>query len=400
MPKTPSLPYIHDRNGYVWFRRRIPLRHHEQMGLHEWKRSLGRGVLTNPRICLEARVLTDATDEAIELLNRGQSVSRSLLDDALLTLYPERTQKRISTWSEAVSIYLSHHRLTGLKKPEAAAIEQFQLFLPDKPMFETKRSDVRDWVQWLQNKRGQSAATIRRRLTSLKAIFNVTRQVAELQLDNPFEGVAVIDKGEGGDREPFLPAHLRDIEVRLAYRRLTGPTEMILMLLRSTGARPLEIGGLDAGDVSSADGVTVLKIRPNQHRGLKTRSSARLLPLPDDLGASLTAYLAGRTQGAIFPTSCHETGALSARLNKALRAAGVPKSRAYTAYSFRHTFEDALRLSDSAFEVQQALLGHAPKSMTDRYGSKRVPMAKLKQAVEDAAAIVRQWSTSGTGGTC
>ena len=80
-----------------------------------------------------------------------------------------------------------------------------------------------------------------------------------------------------------------------------------------------------------------------------------------------------------------------------MRAAGVPKSRAYTAYSFRHTFEDALRLSDSAFEVQQALLGHAPKSMTDRYGSKRVPMAKLKQAVEDAAAIIRQWSASGTG---
>ena len=147
MPKTPYLPYIHDRNGYVWFRRRIPTRHHEQMGLHEWKRSLGRGALSNPRICLEARVLTDATDEALALLNRGQSVSRSLLDDALLTLYPERAQTRISTWSEAVSIYLSHHRLTELKKPEAAAIEQFQLFLPDRPMFETKRSDVRDWVQ-------------------------------------------------------------------------------------------------------------------------------------------------------------------------------------------------------------------------------------------------------------
>lgn len=392
MTKLAEVPYIHTRNGHIWFRRRVPERHRACIGLQEWKRSLGRSSLSNPRIRLEARVLTDATDEALAQLERGLEVSRSCLEDALNALYPSRCQTRVQTWEEVAALYIHHRGLKDLRKPEATALDQLCAFHSGKRPFDLKRADVRDWINWLQTQRGQSTATVRRRLTSLKAMFNVVLEVTEATSVNPFESITLTTDVSGTDREPFQAEHLIAIENWLASRTRHGPTETILTLLRATGARPLEIGGLDVGDLSDVDGQIVLRIRPNAHRSLKTRSSTRFLPLPRSAGETLRRYIGGRTCGPVFPSSCHETGSLSARLNKALRAAGVPKSRAFTAYSFRHTFEDALRLGDSPFEVQQALLGHAPKSMTDRYGSKRVSMARLTDASDKADAIITAWS--------
>ena len=165
-------------------------------------------------------------------------------------------------------------------------------------------------------------------------------------------------------------------------------TGRIIRVIRLTGARSLEIGGLDVSDIHLDGDIPTVSIRPNANRGLKTRSSQRVLLL---VGDALTAARELRAQcdaGPLFPENCHATGKLSARLNKALRAAGVPASREYAAYSFRHMMEEALRLTDAPFDVQQAVLGHAPRTMTDRYGAKRVALGRIQTSLKIASHCI------------
>lgn len=139
----------------------------------------------------------------------------------------------------------------------------------------------------------------------------------------------------------------------------------------------------------------LIQIRANEHRGLKTAGSHRSIPLLGDALSAARELQRGRIAGALFPKACHETGTLSARLNKALRSAGIPKGSGLSAYSFRHTLQEGLRLTDAPFDVQQAILGHAPLSMTDRYGSRRVSLVRVTAAIEKAHGWLMRPSQPG-----
>ena len=78
--------------------------------------------------------------------------------------------------------------------------------------------------------------------------------------------------------------------------------------MRLTGARPLEIGGLDAADLNLTSEMPTIHIRPNAHRGLKTRSSQRILPLVGDALVTAQELKACDPVGPLFPANCHQTG--------------------------------------------------------------------------------------------
>jgi integrase len=75
---------------------------------------------------------------------------------------------------------------------------------------------------------------------------------------------------------------------------------------------------------------------------------------------------------------------ISAKLNKAIRKAGVPESPRLTAYSFRHTMKEALRSAGVPDHVQRRLLGHAGQGVADRYGSRHARLAEAKSAIAEA----------------
>ncbi|BDW98412.1 tyrosine-type recombinase/integrase [Maricaulis maris] len=388
MAKPTQIPFLTERNGTLIFRRRVPLRFRDCAGLYEWKKALGRESERSPRIRLELRLLTEATDEALSKLERGLPVRPDLLDEALKALYPAQAQSAIQTLDHAVAAYLSVRGLPELRKAEAVAVEQFCALFPKRRVFDITRSDVRRWVDHLRTTRRQTGPTIRRRLGSMRAIFAVAAEETNYNSVNPFRSVRIPDGADGGVRLPFERAHLAAIDAWLKGQAGQRATGRIIRLMRLTGARPLEIGGLDASDLNLDGDVPTIYIRPNSSRGLKTRNSQRILPLVGDALVAAQELKAAGSIGPLFPASCHQTGALSARLNKALRSAGVPACREYTAYSFRHTMEETLRFTDAPFEVQQAVLGHAPKTMTDRYGAKRVPLTRIHTSLLVAAALI------------
>ena len=381
MAGPAKIPFLTDRNGTLFFRRRVPERFRDRLGFYEWKRALGRDSIRSPRVQLELRLLTEATDEALAKLERGLPIRPDLLDEALRALYPEQVQTSIQTLDEAITAYIKDRGLTELRKAEAMAVEQFKAAFPKRRLFDITRSDVKRWLDQLRTDRGQTGPTIRRRLGAMRAIFSVAAEETDFSGVNPFRSVRIPDADSGGVRLSFEQSHLVSIDSWLRGRAGQRSTGRIIRLMRLTGARPLEIGGLDASELNLTGEIPTIHIRPNANRGLKTRNSQRILPLVGDALTAARELKASDPVGPFFPVNCHETGTLSARLNKALRSAGVPAQREFTAYSFRHTMEEALRLTDAPFEVQQAVLGHAPRTMTDRYGAKRVALGRIQDAL-------------------
>ena len=95
---------------------------------------------------------------------------------------------------------------------------------------------------------------------------------------------------------------------------------------------------------------------------------------------------AGGKAAQVFPGFHLERGAdlLSAKVVKAIRASGVPKSPRLTAHSFRHTVAEALRTSGTSFHLQRRLLGHAARDESDIYGADQARLEELAGALSDA----------------
>ena len=163
--------------------------------------------------------------------------------------------------------------------------------------------------------------------------------------------------------------------LRAAERR--GPRARALVaLLGLCGLRLGEVAALDAADValSARRGHVVVR----QGKGAKYRE----VPLSAPARDALSAWLAGREAGPVFPGP---TGALSARsLDRALRRLGEAAGVELSAHDLRHTF--ATRLVRAGVDVVTVaeLAGHARLETTRRYA---LPSAADRERAVEAAAL-------------
>ena len=369
-----KISYLHSRAGRLYFRRRIPDELHALAGQREWKLSLGLCVGQEREASNRILELVEQTDAALDRLALGIPTTLTLRRTAQANVHS------LMTFREAFELYARHKPEGEVGKAEETAFHQFLECLGDRPLAELDRLSVRQWMDWLETERGQSAATIRRRLTSAKAVFNFALDTLDLPYRNPFSRQKVKQQAPL-KRLPFHISHLELIDQWIAGARLTNPTGLILRLLKGTGCRPLEIGGLAAADVDLNPATPLIHIRPNQRRRLKTASSERIVPLVDDTLEAARAALAASSGDWLFPAKCAETELLSARLNKAIRASGVPQTPSLTAYSFRHTFVEAMRQAEVRPEILRLLVGHQRPTMTDQYGAIRYSYAQLQASM-------------------
>ncbi|RKQ89523.1 site-specific integrase [Maricaulis maris] len=288
----------------------------------------------------------------------------------------------------AAENYRKHHKNGEMKQAERVAVQQWVEFAGDTPLGAIRRKDVRRWITHLANVRGQSYVTIRRRLSSLTAIVNRAIEDLELTHNNPFADQKLPDTTSGGvtDRVPFHTSHLELIERHIRKSAIKMETAVLLRLLRGTTAAPGEISGLEWIDVDLDSDAPHIKIRPNSLRRLKTKSRPRDFPLVGDALAALRSWRGDdkAQSGPVFSERARSVNALSQRLNQVIRAAGVPKSKRLVTYSFRHTFEQAMREAGVGEDLQRYLMGHGERSMTDRYGASKPPMERLQAAVKKA----------------
>jgi site-specific recombinase XerD len=187
-----------------------------------------------------------------------------------------------------------------------------------------------------------------------------------------------------------LPTRLTVAEVERVLALYTGTTPKalrncaILVLLARLGLRAREVAGLRLDDIDWHAGR--LRILPGKtHR-------ARLLPLSEDVGQALAAYLVhGRPTSAsriIFlnwrPPFRPLAGAsaISRVARRAMERAGIPARPRRGAHTFRHTVASQMVNHGASFKDVADVLGHQSLQTTGIY-------AKLD--LEVLAAVALPW---------
>jgi integrase len=265
------------------------------------------------------------------------------------------------------------------------------------------------YVDWLTRRPSRKAAGLspssqRKYLNSLSNLYR--RAISERRVaigHNPVS--ALMDKpqdGAGRKEANWLEVH--EAALLLESARLYAPKKAYLAMpylhallatLLLTGGRPMEVLGLEVGDVSLER--KTIRFRPNARRRLKTAGSRRTVPLWPQLEEILRDYLVtrrGRPVDLLFPSV--RTGEMVTDLRKAIDRVAEQagwKSGEIRPYAFRHTFTAArLQTLDrgqpvSAYTVAKEL-GHGGDALIKRvYGH----LGEVRHRSERVEFRVEDW---------
>jgi site-specific recombinase XerD len=290
----------------------------------------------------------------------------------------------------AIETFAEFERDNGLTKPDKTAFNQFRSWLPKHHsglLKDITRANAREYLQYLASSGTRTADTIKRQTSPLVTLWSKSIEHYELDgVTNPWANLempknAKRSRRANAKRLAFNRDHWRIIDTYLACNE--GDIRDALVLIKFTGCRPLEIGGLFANDILEIDGVTCIRVEFNENRRVKNDASERIVPVvaADALEVLLRRSKAG---GALFPKSMHGTDNLSHRTNYALRKAGLPKSERLTTYTLRHSIIEALRVSNAPLHHVKAVAGHSDGSITELYGAGGVDMRELAKSLNAA----------------
>jgi len=182
--------------------------------------------------------------------------------------------------------------------------------------------------------------SVQRNLGVVKAAVNHVLLEHDLDLRNVFHAIKI--KGAGSSNTDRLPITDEQLATIVPAFASSDVASSLLLLLTDTGARLAEITGLEAKDVDLEK--AILHIRPNDRRGLKTKTSTRSIPLSQRATECLRQHQVGLSDtDPIFPAYAKPRGndSASAMLMKRLRT--VITDKKITMHSLRHRMKDKLR---------------------------------------------------------
>lgn len=388
-----KIPYLHEVGGQLHYRRRVPDDLKGVIGKNEWKHALG---LSKGQEVHAAKLVADynfayaglIAQERVKQIT-GQPAFAPARPDVLAE-EPKRAPQQASVKLTDAYVYdREAHGGERYEKIFQVSVDSIVLHLGDVNILTMTPKDVQVWIGKCADA-GNKPSTTQRRVNALRALINRYFRDHEIEKKNPFSNPQIKDgSGSRTDRLPFNKDHLKRIDHYFAKApKLTDDIRCLLTMLKLTGARPLEIGGLDADDVILDHDVPHIWIRNNAHRRIKTKGSERRIPLVGDALDTTRKQKLDHSKGALFSRTCHNTNSLSQRLNKLIRRAGVPKSPRLVVYSFRHTLEEAMRAAGVREHTQKRIMGHTDQSITGRYGAPSGMLEELRDAIRNAEPLL------------
>jgi integrase len=323
----------------------------------------------------------------------GNPKQLTLEEDLKLTALKTNEPPSIRmTLSRAFDFYVERHLGNREDKATETARQQALDHFGDIPLDRITRAMASDWAHYLAKSRSQGAATIKKRIGSLKAVINFAKDQGRYTGDNEFARLQPPKHAKAPeDRLPFHTSHLAAIGRHLEAPRVRQETKDLVWLLQLTGCRPSEIGGLKAEDLNLTANIPYAYVRWTPDKRTKTVQSKRRVPL---LGPALEAARRAKKRhpsGWLFPTLAPKSGEandnprMSARINKTIRASGIHKTGRLVAYSFRHTMAEALDRAGVGQVVRDRVLG---KQKADRYGANELPLEDALAAMEAALPLL------------
>ena len=272
---------------------------------------------------------------------------------------------------------------------------------------------VRDFMLAREKQGGGSIkpASVRREMNPLASALKMTIKQLDLEktTKNIFEAVEIpglSDSAEGDLRDPLPPEVLKAITHRLATttERKGGalPTlRLVWRLLVGTGCRVAEVAGLRVDDVQLSGPTPHIRVRWNEDRRVKTKTSIRSVPLCGDAYEAAREALAVAGKGAaLFPRYSGETGGNNASAALMEHVNAVSPNPKHVVHSLRHNMADWLRLSGASVRAEKLILGHSLGGVGDRvYGGRPADLQETRKAMLAAHAFAAdEAKTDSTGG--
>ena len=369
--------HLYRKRGFYYFSRRVP-----KALLDDYPKS--RIVLA-----LKTRQYRDALRQSQILSKRlddqwfHMQLDAMGLDNVQSKLF-QQTKATAPLMSEATVFYL---KLKGDGKDfvfTRAAQRNANIVievLGDKPINEYASSEAGKLRDVLLNK-GLAVTSIKRMFGSIKAIINLAMAEHGIEGRNPFSSIYMPDEVQE-ERQPIPLDSLRSIQ--RDCMAIDDEMRWLLALISDTGMRLSEAAGLHRDDIILDVSIPYINLQPHSWRRLKTKGSARLIPL---IGASLRAAkrIHQHDSSYAFPRYCDgkvcNANSASAALNKWMKPRLKDNA---VVHSFRHSMRDRLRAVECPSDIIDQIGGWSSSSVGASYGKGyELPvLAKWMKMLED-----------------
>ncbi|EHU4841172.1 tyrosine-type recombinase/integrase [Vibrio parahaemolyticus] len=247
--------------------------------------------------------------------------------------------------------------------------------------------------------KGLSAKTVKEYIAANKQFFDYCERI-ELIERNIFKAIKA-PKSRGTkasqQRDRWQLKELKKLFSSSEYRKKDAQFNWATKLQIYQGCRPSEVCQLTTNDIQIIEGVPCITISDSEtDQRLKTSNAFRTIPLHSQLiKEGFLEYVQGRReqkQKQLFDYKPHgENKDWSFRyrtnLGKLQTAIGMKPNARPTAYSFRHTFVDELKIADTPEHIVAEIVGHAHPNITfGRYG-KQAKIQQLNEAVNKFPSV-------------
>ena len=319
MRVTKEAPFLFRKRGIYYFSRRVP----SDLERHYRCSRITMSLRTRSIKAAKARAasLAGKLDQdwlSIRWRSNDEPFSRFLSDQIVAA----NLISSAPTLTEASELYVrekQNGRPPTFHQAVDRAIARLIGIAGDKPIDTYKRDEANALRDMLREK-GLSNSSIKRSFNVIRALVNFVSR--ELGLDEIRTFSAIYfgeeDYSSSIKRSPFSPENLSYIQS--LCRDLDDEPRWLIALISDSGMRLSEATGLSKADVVLDDQYSHLTLRPHPWRSLKTKGSARIVPL---VGMSLWAVekaLNASETDFLFPKYCDEhrckSNSASAALNK------------------------------------------------------------------------------------
>jgi integrase len=272
------------------------------------------------------------------------------------------------TMMEAVDIYLrlkSHKQTPTFIRAAKRNGKYVAEALGNRPITSYSSSDASAFRDYLFEK-GLALGSVKRIFGSVRSIINLVMQEQGIEGNNGFAKTYMPERDDSQDRQPIPPEKL--IKLQQACVKADDEMRWLLAIISDTGMRLSEAAGLHKDDIILDATIPYINLQPHSWRRLKTKGSARHIPL---VGASLWAAkrIQKHDSSYAFPRYCDgkicNANSASAALNKWMK---LTIGNGYVVHGLRHSLRDRLRAVECPSDIIDAIGGWTTKGIGHAYG--------------------------------
>jgi len=238
--------------------------------------------------------------------------------------------------------------------------------LGNRPITSYSSSDAAAFRDYLFGK-GLALGSVKRIFGSVRSIINLVMLEHGIEGTNGFAKTYMPERDDSQDRQPIPQDKL--ITLQQACIREDDEMRWLLALISDTGMRLSEAAGLHKDDIVLDADIPHVIVQPYPWRRLKTKGSARHIPL---IGASLWAArrIQQHDSRYAFPRYCDgricNANSASAALNKWMK---TTIGNGYVMHGLRHSLRDRLRAVECPSDIIDAIGGWTTTGIGHAYGN-------------------------------